>query len=88
MSHLLCVIVYLFVCFSLIFLYFIIVLYLFTSDFFDAGVKPDGEKAENVNTKPASMAEVLPEGFFDDPKMDAKVHTHFLLFLRTKNSFV
>ncbi|KAK7441700.1 hypothetical protein BaRGS_00040563 [Batillaria attramentaria] len=42
------------------------------SDFFDAGLKAEGEKVETVS-KPTAMADVLPEGFFDDPKMDAKV---------------
>ena len=37
--------------------------------FFDSGVAPAAPAGEAV--KP--MAEKLPEGFFDDPKMDAKV---------------
>ena len=46
------------------------------ADFFDKGVVPstsvnDGDESEK--TAPAAMAEKLPEGFFDDPKMDAKV---------------
>ena len=31
--------------------------------------KEDDEEEE----KPSAMADILPEGFFDDPKMDAKV---------------
>ncbi|KAK7104777.1 zinc finger protein 830-like [Littorina saxatilis] len=42
------------------------------ADFFDASFKPEGETAES-SAKPSAMADVLPEGFFDDPKMDAKV---------------
>ncbi|KAL8604195.1 hypothetical protein ACOMHN_014763 [Nucella lapillus] len=43
-------------------------------DFFDASLKGEEDKAENAgSSKPTTMAEVLPEGFFDDPKMDAKV---------------
>ena len=49
-------------------------------DFFDADVKPT-DQAESVNTvenedeteKEQTMAEKLPEGFFDNPKLDAKV---------------
>ncbi|XP_067680900.1 zinc finger protein 830-like [Haliotis asinina] len=40
------------------------------SDFFDKGSKPSGDAVEE---KPKTMADILPEGFFDDPKMDAKV---------------
>jgi len=36
-------------------------------DFFDAGVEPEASTSTNI------IAEQLPEGFFDDPKMDAKV---------------
>ncbi|XP_076443141.1 zinc finger protein 830-like [Babylonia areolata] len=43
-------------------------------DFFDAPSKAEVEKGVNAaSSKPTTMAEVLPEGFFDDPKMDAKV---------------
>ncbi|PVD26420.1 hypothetical protein C0Q70_14096 [Pomacea canaliculata] len=41
------------------------------ADFFDASFKEEAEKQET--DKPLAMAEVLPEGFFDDPRMDAKV---------------
>ncbi len=27
-----------------------------------------------IDRKPSSSAEAIPEGFFDDPVMDAKVH--------------
>ncbi|XP_046370408.2 zinc finger protein 830-like [Haliotis rufescens] len=40
------------------------------TDFFDKGSKPSGDAVEE---KPKTMADILPEGFFDDPKMDAKV---------------
>jgi len=46
------------------------------ADFFDSGIEPSGigdenqDKSEPVQDK--KMSEVLPEGFFDDPKMDAK----------------
>jgi hypothetical protein len=30
-------------------------------------------KEPEEEPKPSTMADVLPEGFFDDPKMDAKV---------------
>ena len=46
------------------------------TDFFDAPSKAEAEKVESTSSassKPATMADVLPEGFFDDPKMDAKV---------------
>jgi len=36
-------------------------------DFFDAAVDPETPTSSHV------IAEKLPEGFFDDPKMDAKV---------------
>ncbi|KAK3092567.1 hypothetical protein FSP39_004492 [Pinctada imbricata] len=39
-------------------------------DFFDSGVKTE-EPVEEEKTK--TMADVLPEGFFDNPKADAKV---------------
>ncbi|KAJ8309128.1 hypothetical protein KUTeg_014002 [Tegillarca granosa] len=42
------------------------------ADFFDSGMSTSDNK-EDADTKPAVMADVLPEGFFDDPKMDAKV---------------
>ena len=46
------------------------------SDFFDAGVMPSAStsKEPEEEPKPSSMADALPEGFFDDPKMDAKVN--------------
>jgi len=40
------------------------------SDFFDSKVSV---VMEPVDTKPQTITEKLPEGFFDDPKMDAKV---------------
>ncbi|XP_060556890.1 zinc finger protein 830-like [Ruditapes philippinarum] len=45
------------------------------ADFFDAGVMPSAStsKEPEEEPKPSTMADVLPEGFFDDPKMDAKV---------------
>ncbi|XP_064644294.1 zinc finger protein 830-like isoform X2 [Lineus longissimus] len=39
------------------------------TDFFDAGPSKSAEPVDPI----ASMAEKLPEGFFDDPKLDAKV---------------
>jgi len=36
-------------------------------DFFDAVVEPEASTSTEV------IAEKLPEGFFDDPKLDAKV---------------
>jgi len=36
-------------------------------DFFDAEVEPETDTSTHV------IAEQLPEGFFDDPKLDAKV---------------
>lgn len=42
-----------------------------STDFFDGPFKAEAEK-EEISSKPATMADVLPEGFFDDPKMDAK----------------
>ena len=50
---------------------------LISLDFFDSGLEPSGsgdgdqEKPETAPDK--KMSDVLPEGFFDDPKMDAKV---------------
>ncbi|RUS81193.1 hypothetical protein EGW08_011058, partial [Elysia chlorotica] len=41
------------------------------ADFFDEGNEPSATKPEVSHSK--KMSEVLPEGFFDDPKMDAKV---------------
>ena len=38
-------------------------------DFFDSGVK----REEITEEKPKTMADILPEGFFDNPKADAKV---------------
>ena len=43
------------------------------SDFFDPGVAPSTSKEEGEEHRPQSMAEKLPEGFFDNPKEDAKV---------------
>ena len=46
------------------------------SDFFDAGVMPSASLSKDTETeeaKPSVIADVLPEGFFDDPKQDAKV---------------
>ena len=42
-------------------------------DFFDSSKKPAKTEAAEESTEPKTMAEVLPEGFFDDPKQDAKV---------------
>ena len=51
------------------------------ADFFDPQFKVEAEKAESSSSsKPAAMADVLPEGFFDDPKMDAKVMFWKLFF--------
>ena len=36
-----------------------------------ASTSKDTEEEEE--TKPSAMADILPEGFFDDPKIDAKV---------------
>ncbi|XP_056020807.1 zinc finger protein 830-like [Ostrea edulis] len=41
------------------------------ADFFDSGVKKEEVKEEEE--KPRTMADILPEGFFDNPKADAKV---------------
>ena len=38
-------------------------------DFFDSGMAPSSKEEEPVKNE---MSDVLPEGFFDDPKMDAK----------------
>lgn len=50
------------------------------SDFFDSEVEPT--EAETAHSK--KMSEILPEGFFDDPKLDAKVgliiHWDYLLW--------
>ncbi|KAK3597132.1 hypothetical protein CHS0354_038051 [Potamilus streckersoni] len=45
------------------------------ADFFDSGVKPSTSSTADPesNIKKSTMAESLPEGFFDDPVMDAKV---------------
>ena len=44
------------------------------ADFFDQGVTPSSSAAgDKEEEKPLSMAEKLPEGFFDDPKQDARV---------------
>ena len=43
-------------------------------DFFDSGFEPPDDSDEEKGESPVKkMSEVLPEGFFDDPKMDAKV---------------
>ena len=51
--------------------------FIICADFFDAGVMPSAsvskDAAEAEETKPSAMADILPEGFFDDPKQDAKV---------------
>ena len=44
------------------------------SDFFDPGLAPGTSKEEEKEQKPHTMAEKLPEGFFDNPKEDAKVY--------------
>ena len=51
-------------------------IWFFLSDFFDGDVNPSAEE-EPEPAKPANMAEALPEGFFDDPKMDAKVLSQY-----------
>ncbi|XP_052271066.1 zinc finger protein 830-like [Dreissena polymorpha] len=45
------------------------------ADFFDSSVIPSTSTAneEEDAAKPTAMADILPEGFFDDPKQDAKV---------------
>merc|ERR1712226_858059 len=48
------------------------------SDFFDQGVVPSQGQVtkatkEGDDVKVDTMAEKIPEGFFDDPKVDAKV---------------
>ncbi|KAH3859256.1 hypothetical protein DPMN_101973 [Dreissena polymorpha] len=47
----------------------------FSTDFFDSSVIPSTSTAneEEDAAKPTAMADILPEGFFDDPKQDAKV---------------
>jgi len=50
----------------------ICVCFYFCVDFFDG--PPVTVQAESLDVVPsAAIAEKLPEGFFDDPKMDAKV---------------
>lgn len=52
-------------------------------DFFDAGVMSSAStsKVSEEEQKPSKISEALPEGFFDDPKMDAKVfQIFFILF--------
>lgn len=44
---------------------------LLISDFFDSGSAND--KADDEEPMDTKAAEDLPEGFFDDPKLDAKV---------------
>ncbi|KAL4238716.1 hypothetical protein ACF0H5_003423 [Mactra antiquata] len=41
------------------------------ADFFDSNVTPSTSKEEE--DKPSKISDALPEGFFDDPKMDAKI---------------
>jgi len=54
-------------------IYFVIY---FTVDFFDAGVMPSASTSKvEEEPKPAAMSDKLPEGFFDDPKQDAKVRS-------------
>jgi len=43
------------------------------SDFFDSSVKPEPTEQPEETAVSKDMAEKLPEGFFDDPKTDAKV---------------
>ena len=52
------------------------------SDFFDAGEMPSASLSKDTETeeaKPSVIADVLPEGFFDDPKQDAKVSNSLML---------
>ena len=61
-------------------------------DFFDSGVKPsesavsnpEVNDAENEESKEVTMAEKLPEGFFDNPKLDAKVGVRLSTSYRVK----
>ncbi|XP_035824688.1 zinc finger protein 830 [Aplysia californica] len=43
------------------------------TDFFDPGEEPSGSEEKPESQQNKKMSEILPEGFFDDPKMDAKV---------------
>ncbi|WAR18691.1 ZN830-like protein [Mya arenaria] len=45
------------------------------ADFFDSGVMPSASTSKEPEepVKPTAMSDILPEGFFDDPKQDAKV---------------
>ena len=50
------------------------------SDFFDAGVTPSTSADASDTSVPHTtepISEQLPEGFFDDPKQDAKVIIHY-----------
>jgi len=49
------------------------------SDFFDNGVAESKQKTTDSEqvARASTIAEALPEGFFDDPKMDAKVRIWF-----------
>ncbi|KAK2151739.1 hypothetical protein LSH36_353g08103 [Paralvinella palmiformis] len=41
-------------------------------DFFESGVDADVPPGDGTDKSPAELSEKLPEGFFDDPKQDAK----------------
>ncbi|ESO86144.1 hypothetical protein LOTGIDRAFT_204560 [Lottia gigantea] len=44
------------------------------TDFFDSGPPPKSSRIQDVDDEQQkTIADALPEGFFDDPKMDAKV---------------
>lgn len=49
-------------------------------DFFDAGQVPSDTDPTEEGSKTKIMADILPEGFFDDPKLDAKVK-HLLIVI-------
>ena len=64
--------------------------FFFVADFFDSGVVPSrsdnpstsskSEEKDKQEQQPAeAMADKLPEGFFDDAKMDAKVRFTIIL---------
>ena len=60
----------------------IIFYHVISSDFFDAGVMPSASLSKDTEAeeaKPSVIADVLPEGFFDDPKQDAKVSNSLML---------
>ena len=46
--------------------------FIILSDFFDSGVQPSSTEADEAEGD-KTMANKLPEGFFDDAKLDAKV---------------